>query len=261
LFSVLVAAQMVNIVIPLRVGELTRVGLMKQAGQPGAATVSTIVVEKGLDLVAVGLVGAALALLAATPAWLPQSAGGFLLIGLTLVLGLAVMWRLRAALQRGLDRLLGQAAWLPEPWRKRALNMTGAMLDALGSLTNAGALVAITFWTLLAWLLPIMTIATLFLAFGLNLSVAAAGVMMLALTFSYLVPSLPGRVGVRQATAVLILGQYGIGQATATGFGIILNIVTIAPLLLLGGIALWPRSVSMVELWHRNSADEPVREA
>ena len=258
LFSVLVAAQMVNIIIPLRVGELTRVGLMKQAGQPGAATISTIVVEKGLDLVAVGLVGVALAILAAAPEWLRHSAAGILLIGLILMVGLGLMWRLRDELQQWLARLLKLAAWLPEQGRRRVLNITGTMLDTLSALTNLESLSIIIFWTLLAWLLPILTIATIFWAFNLPLSIAAAGVMMLALTFSYLVPTLPGRVGVRQATAVLLLSQYGIAQTTATGFGIALNIVTIMPLLLLGGLAVWPRSVSMIDLLRHKPVDGAI---
>ncbi|MBI1877580.1 MAG: flippase-like domain-containing protein, partial [Chloroflexi bacterium] len=43
LFAVLAAAQMINVVIPIRLGELIRIGLMKQTGQSGAITLSTLV--------------------------------------------------------------------------------------------------------------------------------------------------------------------------------------------------------------------------
>jgi hypothetical protein len=38
---------------------------------------------------------------------------------------------------------------------------------------------------------------------------------------------------------VVVLGQYGVSQSVALSFGIILNMVTVVPLLVLGSLALW----------------------
>jgi hypothetical protein len=47
----------VNVIIPVRIGELTRIGLMKQSPQPSVATLSTIAIAKAVDLIAAGLIG------------------------------------------------------------------------------------------------------------------------------------------------------------------------------------------------------------
>ncbi len=51
-FGILMISQMLNLVIPIRIGELARLGLMRQEGRPVGVTFGTIVVEKSLDLLA-----------------------------------------------------------------------------------------------------------------------------------------------------------------------------------------------------------------
>ena len=255
LFSALVASQMVNVVIPIRVGELVRIGLMKQSGQPGATTLSTIVVEKGLDLVAAGLMAAALVLLAAVPIWLRESAISMLLVGVTLVIGFALVWRLRDWLEQVVARMLALGGWLPELWRGRLLRVAHTMLQAFGTLTDLPSLARMLLWTTVAWLLSLLAMLTLFTAFGLHLPVTAAVVLMLAISFSSIVPSPPALVGMMHAIAVVVLGEYGVMQPVAFGFGIVLNVVTVAPLIVLGGLALWLRAIFSLRLLRQHSAN------
>ena len=49
-FSILMIAQMLNVVVPVRLGEVARLGLMQQEGRPVGMTLGTIVVEKSLGL-------------------------------------------------------------------------------------------------------------------------------------------------------------------------------------------------------------------
>ena len=55
-FAILMIGQMLNLVIPIRIGELARLGLMRQEERPLGVTFGTIVVEKALDLLALGLI-------------------------------------------------------------------------------------------------------------------------------------------------------------------------------------------------------------
>jgi len=247
LFSALVASQMVNVVIPIRVGELVRIGLMKQSGLPGAATLSTIVVEKAFDLVAAGLMAFALVALSVAPGWLREPAVSMLLVGVLLVIGLAVVWLLRGRMERMLARVLALGGWLPQVWQGRLLRVTSTTLDAFGTLTNLRLLTRVLFWTTVVWLLSLFNMLTLFAAFDLALPVAAAVVLILAITFSSIVPSPPALVGVMHMIAVVALGEYGVPQSEALGFGIVMNIVLVAPLIVLGGVALWQRILSS---WH-----------
>ena len=76
----------------------------------------------------------------------------------------------------------------------------------------------------------------------------AAAVVMMSIGFSNIIPSPPGLIGVIQAIAMVVLGGYGVPQPIALGFGIVLNVVTVAPLILLGSLALWQRAVSLLPL-------------
>lgn len=257
LFFVLVAAQMVNLVVPVRTGELIRIEFMKQAGQHRGVTLSTIVVEKALDLFALALLSASLVALAMAPVWLRQPASSLFLISLILLVSLMVVWGLRDGLQQSIARILRSARVLPERWRSQLRWLLQTTLEALGSLTDLLSLAHLLFWTAVIWLISFVTILTLFAAFGLHLPVAAAAVLMVTLSFSYVVPTPPALAGVMPGIAVLVLSQYGVARSTALGFGIVLNVVLVTPLLVLGGWAVWSRTVSVLGLLHKRPVDEP----
>ncbi len=245
-FSVLIITQMINVTIPIRVAEIVRLALMKQSGQPAAITLSTIVIEKALDLVAVGLIAVSLMLMAVAPTWLQQWSTSVLLLGLTIVVGLVLAWALRGWMEQVLARVLALGGWLPAAWQRKLLRVTHTMLQGLHALTDLRSLSRVLFWTTVVWLLSTLAILALFVAFDLNLSVTAVVVMMLAIGFSGVIPSPPGMVGVMQGISVVVLGEYGVSQSVALGFGIVLNVVTVAPLIILGCLAFWQRTVSSV---------------
>ena len=256
LFSGLMAAQAINLIIPIRLGELVRLGWMKQAGQSGAVTLSTILVEKAIDLLAAGLMVIALVALAVAPDWLHSQASRLALISLTLVVSLALVWRLRGWLEQWLAHAPGRAGWLPARWRERLIRMAHTLLAAWGPLSDQHALSSALGWTIVVWLLSLLTILALFAAFDLRLPIAAAVLIMLAVGSSNIVPSPPGLVGVMHLIAVVVLGQYGVAQPVAVGFGTVLNVVTVAPLLILGTCALWSHAVSAVTWLRRHSMEE-----
>jgi uncharacterized protein (TIRG00374 family) len=262
LFAVLAAAQMVNLVIPIRLGELIRIGLMKQAGQPGAITLSTLVMEKALDLVAAGLIASALVALAIAPVWLHEQASGLLLIGLTLVLALFLTWRLRQWLESGLARVLAWGSLLPAWRRGWLLERLGVTLKAFGTLTDRASLGWVVWWTFTGWLLSLLTMLALLAAFDLRLPLSAAVIMVLAVSSSNIAPSPPALVGVMHLIAVVVLGQYGVAQSVAVGFGLVLNVVTVAPLIILGGWALWSHTSSVSGWWlPARAVDELIAES
>jgi uncharacterized protein (TIRG00374 family) len=262
LFAVLAAAQMVNIVIPIRLGELIRIGLMKQAGQSGAITLSTLVMEKALDLVAAGLIAIALVALTVAPVWLHERAAGLLLIGLTLVVCLLLIWRLRQRLENGLARILASGSLLPASWQGWLLERLDVTVKAFGTLADKPSLAWVVLWTFTGWLLSLLTMLALLAAFGLHLPLSAAVIMVLAVSSSNIAPSPPALVGVMHLIAVLVLGRYGVTQSVAVGFGIVLNVVTVAPLIILGGWALWSRTSSLSGWWlPTRSVDELIVES
>jgi uncharacterized protein (TIRG00374 family) len=248
LFSALMITQMTNLLIPVRVGELVRIGLMKQSGQPGATTLATIAVEKAVDLVATGLIAVAVVALALTPSWLRDWAGSILFLGVVFVAGLLAVWLLRNWIETAILCVLSFGGWVPEHWRMRVARIAHTTLQSFGALASWGAVVRIVFWTCLAWLFSLFSLLALCLAFNLSLPWTAAAVLMLSLTFSNVAPTPPALVGITQAIAIVVLGGYGTAQSTALGFGIVLNVIVVGPVILLGSLGLGQRAVSLLPL-------------
>lgn len=224
-FGVLVTAQMINLLIPVRTGELLRLGLMRGHGQPVAATLPTLLIEKVIDLLAAGLLAAGLAGLTLTPGWLGPAGASALLLAAGLATGLALLGRL----QQRLVPWLARWDWLA--------NAAERGLAALALLANGRALARLLLWSGLIWLLSLLTMAALLAAFHLQLPLTAAALLMLLVSLSNIAPSPPALVGLMQGAAVLALAPFGVAQATALGVGVALNVVTVLPLILIGGWA------------------------
>jgi len=69
----------------------------------------------------------------------------------------------------------------------------------------------------------------------------AAFVLMLALTFSNWIPTPPAMIGVVGAVTVAVLVPFGVPPAQALALGTVLNVVVVAPPVLLGIWATWAR--------------------
>lgn len=243
-FSVLMAAQMVNLVIPIRLGELIRISLAKRYGCPATLTIMTLVVEKLADLAAAGLIATSLAGLALAPIWLRQPAGRLVLMTLALTAAFCLAWRLQR-------RLIFGRTW-PASW---------LFPEGLGPLFQGRVLAGAIAWTAAIWLLSWLTVLALFAAFKLELSLAAAIVLMLAISASNIAPSPPALVGVIHGIAVVVLGHYGVPQPAAFSFGLVLNLVLVAPLIVLGSVSLFWQSVPLLDgfrrdLLHRSMAGQ-----
>ena len=91
------------------------------------------------------------------------------------------------------------------------------------------------------WLLSLLTVQIMLLAFDIRLGWGAALALMLALTASNWMPTPPAMIGVVGAVAVAVLSAFGVDQTRALALGTVLNVVLVGPPVLLGGVALWNR--------------------
>jgi hypothetical protein len=91
------------------------------------------------------------------------------------------------------------------------------------------------------------------LAFGIQDGERIALVLMLALTFSNLVPSPPALLGVVGVIAVAVCVPFGIPRVEALALGTLLNAVMVLPTVLLGGWAAGARLLRLFEPGSRGS--------
>lgn len=241
-FPVLMTAQMLNVLVPLRLGEIARVGLMLQEHVSAGSTLSTIVVEKSLDLLAVGCLIILILPTAVLPDWFPLSSGmsmGF--SGVVLLAALLVIWIGRAWLKGLAGRILGFRGWLPERWQARLMRLVSEILDGLGALTDLSSALPVVALTVGNWLASIFTMIAMLAAFGLPVQWHVALVLSLTIYLSNLVPTPPALVGVIGAVTVMTLRWFEIVRVEATALGLALNVVLISPLVILGGWSTWQR--------------------
>ncbi|MCB0166147.1 MAG: flippase-like domain-containing protein [Anaerolineae bacterium] len=239
LFSTLMAAQMLNLVIPIRVGELVRLGLMKRRGQPAGITLPTLIIEKALDLLTNGLLLWLLAMLSgvsissrlASPAW------GLLVVSFVILLGSVGLWQQRARIE-ALAAGLAHRSRRPNT-AERGLAFLQRLLSGLGLLTGRQALAKVLGWTLVIWLASLLTIVALLSAFELHVPLTAAVLIMVGISFSNIFPSPPALVGLIPGLAVAALSLYSVPPAPALAFGLALNVVVVAPVIVLGSWAVW----------------------
>ena len=91
-----------------------------------------------------------------------------------------------------------------------------------------------------AWGLQWLSCYVLLVAFGLDdrAGIGAAAAVLFAVNVTAVLPAVPSNLGVFQAACVAVLGAYGVGNADALAYGIVLQAVEIATAVLMGAPAL-----------------------
>lgn len=233
-FGILLIAQMLNMLIPVRLGEVARLGLMQQAKRPLGMTLGTIAAEKALDLITTGaLLTVALPVLAwreAQGTALTVVATGALMLLSLVLLGLTHPFWLRV-----LDKL-------PRPRRvwargamERALRLPQALLEWAGAL-SLGRWVAASGLSVGVWGLSVACMDAVLRAFGWTLPQAAL-LLMLAITFNNLLPQPPALVGTVLFVTQEVLTPFGLAREQALAVGAALNLVMVLPIVLGGAWA------------------------
>ena len=212
-FHILNIAYLANAFLPLRLGEVARIWLVRPEVSSVQAA-GSVLLERLLDTLAV------LVMLAAALVALPQAGPLYrvtarlmlpLLLLVALTLYLLVLQRARA--ERLLTRLL-DLPWL-SLLRRLPLNAwLKALLDGLQPLTRPGLLLRVLVWTLLAWGLSLAASYLMMQIFHdeANLAVAALSIVAAALVIA--VPTVPGNIGTYQWAIMLALAAGGYGLAT-----------------------------------------------
>ncbi len=249
LAEVLLIGQMLNIVVPARLGEVARIYFMgKIESRSRSRTLGTIAVEKWLDILMLLLLVLCVPIFVSLPPWFRDSRVN-LAVFATAFLGVAL------TLSHGRERLLTLvetiSRFLPESWGTGIHRATGLALGSLDVLRSPWVGLQLQGWSLLIWVLSILVNYMVFLALGLPLSFAAALFLVVVLQVGVAVPSVPGKLGVFHYLCTLALGVFGLEKGAALGYAVLLYFVVFAPPSLLGALFLWWESV------HRPSSVPP----
>ena len=235
LAEVLLIGQMLNIVVPARLGEVARIYFVGKT-RSRARTLGTIAVEKWLDILMLLLLVLLVSIFVSLPPWFRDSR-------LSLVIFATAFLSVALILSYGKDRLLtlveSVSYFLPEGWRGRIHRATGMALGSLDVLRSPWVGLKLQGWSLLIWVLSILVNYMAFLALGLPLPFAAAVFLVVVLQAGGAVPSALGKLGVFHYLCTLALGVFGLEKGAALGYAVLLYFVVFGPPSLLGALFLW----------------------
>ena len=219
-------------ILPLRTGELVRIGYFaRRAGAPALSVTSAAVVERSLDLITLSLLGAVfLSGLVGRqfedlpiPPWFLGSLAGACVV-LAIVAGFYARRRLRSA-AAGLQGKIG-----------RALDQILGGLLSLGSLRSVAEAMALS---LALWLLVSLSITLSFRSLDLAVPFSDGAVVMLGTCFAIALPSTPGFIGTYHLGFVGGAMLVGIPRAVALPIAVIFHLVIQVPFLPIGGLILY----------------------
>ncbi len=240
MFPITTIGYMGNNIYPARAGEVLRAVILKRREDVSiSASLATIIVERIFD----GVV-----MLAFVFVNLPELAkltgqSGFVgniqqvaVIGTGFFFGALIIFLL-AAMFPQITMKIGQ--WfidrlLPQRIRQQTSALMHKFLDGLASLRSPFNILMVFLTSLVIWLLETSKYWLVMHAFNFSVSFFALMLMNGIVNLATTIPSAPGYIGTFDAPGIAVLTAYGVNQATAAGYTLVLHVALWLPITLLG---------------------------
>jgi len=250
-----------SMILPLRLGELIRPALLaRRAGVPVAAALSTVVLERLLDMVS--MVGCFLlvTLVYPVPGALRAAAGG---LAAGAGGGLVVLWlmqRRREWAEGFLETVLGR---LPPRFADPVRHMMAGFLDGLRALADLRTVAMVAVHSGLLW--TAFGLSYLFGLLALDVEaplVSAALVTLVFVAACVFLPQAPGFVGTWQMGCVLsLVNVFQVPRDLAVSYSLLTWAVTTGVNVALGGIFVSREDVSLRQLLTLGRSEPPAAHA
>jgi glycosyltransferase 2 family protein len=127
-----------------------------------------------------------------------------------------------------IDRLL------PERMRAGATALMHRFLDGLAALRSPLNILMVFVTSIIIWLLETGKYWFVMHAFSFHVSFFALMLMNGIVNLATTIPSAPGYIGTFDAPGIAVLTAYGVQQATAAGYTLVLHVALWLPITLLG---------------------------
>lgn len=249
-FGIVLISQMLNIVVPWRIGEVARIYLASEIEKRNAAqTIATLAVEKFLDILMMLALLLMIPLFMTLPSWLEGPREGFIVTAIIVfviafVLLLSEDW---------LVRLLGR---IPLPWGKQFITENVRIaLSGLAVFKRWDLHLALQLLSVTIWLLGVVGNYFVLLALDMPLPFISAFLLLAVLQVGGLVPSSPGRVGVFQVLCIWTLALFSVDKSAGLTYGILLYLIAYGTPVVLGMLFLWWGGINLRKMTH-----EPIHQ-
>ncbi len=261
-FPITTIGYMGNNIYPARAGEVLRAVILKRKeGVSVSASLATIVVERIFDgVVMLGFVFVNLPELAKL-----TSNSGFIgniqqvaVIGTGIFLGALLLFLLAAMFPAVSIRLGGVVInrLLPERMRSQATGLMHRFLDGLASLRSPLNILMVFVTSVVLWLLETGKYWFVMHAFNFHVSFFALMLMNGIVNLATTIPSAPGYIGTFDAPGIAVLTAYGVDQATAAGYTLVLHVALWLPITLVGAYFLTREGMRWSDRLRAEAAEE-----
>jgi uncharacterized protein (TIRG00374 family) len=228
------SAQMLNAVVPLRLGEVQRIYVMGGSGSTHGFVLGTIVAEKFLDMLAyAGLIGILL-LWIPLPKWMGGSVTALVSITLIQAMLLFIVALKRDPFLRLVERL---SQHFSERMRESLLKNVHTGFASLDVFRKPSSALKLSLVTASIWSAAVLANYWVLQALEIQVPLAASLLVLVALQAGISLPSLPGKIGVFELSCILALEIFGVSRANALSYGILLHAVVFIPILVPGLIS------------------------
>jgi uncharacterized protein (TIRG00374 family) len=240
MFPITAIGYMGNNVYPARAGEVLRAVILKRKENVSiSASLATIIVERIFD----GVVMLSFVFLNLPELARLTSNSGFVgnlqqvaEIGTGVFLGALGIFLIAALFPQVTVRL---GEWLivrllPERVRENVSGLMHKFLDGLASLRSPLNILMVFVTSVIIWLLETGKYWFVMHAFNFSVSFFALMLMNGIVNLATTIPSAPGYIGTFDAPGIAVLTAYGVDQATAAGYTLVLHVALWLPITLLG---------------------------
>ena len=189
-----------NNVLPAHLGEFVRVFVFsRQTGLPAATILTTVVLERLFDVIAIlTLLMASLLTMnvqdmppeLTNAAWLFSGA----VVAFLLIAAVYIIWT--KPVSTFIEAVLRRIPFLPAGLSGKIITLMTTGAEGLNSLRSVRLLLGIGFTSLLQWILNGVIIYLALHAFDVTINAQVAGILLFAVAVSVTIPSTPGYFGV-----------------------------------------------------------------
>jgi hypothetical protein len=239
---------MINIVLPVRLGELTRVYYVAERTEYSKSRLlGSLVLEKTIDVIALGMALFVLISAVTLPGWVLKPGRSFLFLAAALLIAVLTLVIWGGALLRWVTPLFYR---LPAGWGVRLAGMLDRALTGLDSMRDGKRQLMIWGFAGLSLLMSTTTNWVMLRALDIRLPVTAALFVLIVIQIGIAPPSSPGKIGVFHFLVVLALSAYGIAKETALAYSVLLYLVVLMPKVVIGiGIIILSRWKIPIRRW------------
>ena len=261
MFPITAIGYMGNNVYPARAGEVLRAVILKRKeGVSVSASLATIIVERIFDgVVMLGFVFVNLPELAKL-----TGASGFVgniqevaIIGTGVFLGALGIFLLAAMFPQTTAKvgLWSIERFTPRRLHEKIISIMNKFLDGLASLRSPFNVLMVFFTSVIIWLLETGKYWFVMHAFDFSVSFFALMLMNGIVNLATTIPSAPGYIGTFDAPGIAVLTAYGVDQATAAGYTLVLHVALWVPITLLGAYYLTREGIHWSDSLRAETAD------